>query len=78
MGGNTEIGRVVGPPETGFSVPVGSRVWLMTTGRSGRVVARAQGGLLYRVRLEGAAEATAVVCPGGDLLPLAGEDATAG
>lgn len=77
MGGNAELGRVVGAPETGFSVPVGSRVWLMATGRSGRVVARAQGGLLYRIRLEGTAEAGAVVCPGGDLLPLAGEDPAA-
>lgn len=78
MGGNTELGQAAGPPEAGFSVAVGSRVWLMTTGRSGRVVARAQGGLLYRVRLEGGSGAEAVVCPGGDLLSLVDGDPAAG
>jgi hypothetical protein len=34
--------------------PVGARVWLPKERRYGRVVARAQGGLLYRIRLEGA------------------------
>jgi hypothetical protein len=34
--------------------PVGARVWLPKERRYGRVVVRAQGGLLYRIRPEGA------------------------
>lgn len=78
MGTGMGIGRAAGFAEAGSSVPVGGRVWLMATGRSGRVVARAQGGLLYRVRLEGGAGAEMAVCPEGDLLPLAGESPVAG
>ena len=33
--------------------PVGARVWLPKERRYGRVIARAQGGLLYRIRPEG-------------------------
>jgi hypothetical protein len=50
-------------------LPVGARVWLVDRARGGRVVARAQGGLLYKVRLEGAAGAT-LACAGSDLLRL--------
>lgn len=55
----------------GLGTRVGGRVWLIAAGRSGRVVAHAQGGLLCRVRLDGpVADAATVVCAGGDLLPL--------
>ncbi len=51
------------------ALPVGARVWLLREGYSGRVVARAQGGLLYRVkREEGAAQS--LFCPACDLLRL--------
>ena len=61
----------------GLGAPVGGRVWLLALGRSGRVVAQAQGGLLCRVRLDDGAAAppTTVVCAGGDLLPLLEDEA---
>jgi hypothetical protein len=52
-----------------LALPVGARVWLMREGRTGRVVTCAQGGLLYRVRLDGNDGAT-LVRTGGDLLRL--------
>ena len=51
------------------ALPVGARVWLLPQACGGRVVARAHGGLVYRVRREGAAGAV-LVCPGSDLLRL--------
>jgi len=52
---------------------VGAKVWLTRDGRTGRVVAHAQGGLLCRVRLDedGAAAGEVVQRPGCELLPLA-------
>jgi hypothetical protein len=41
-------------PTTWAIHPVGARVWLPRESRYGRVIVRAQGGLLYCVRLEGA------------------------
>jgi hypothetical protein len=41
-------------PSTWAIHPVGARVWLPCEGRYGRVVVRAHGGLLYRIRPEGA------------------------
>jgi hypothetical protein len=52
-----------------MALPVGARVWVMREGRSGRVVACAQGGLLYRVRLDGG-DGAVLVRTGGDLLRL--------
>ncbi len=51
------------------ALPVGARVWLVDRACGGRVVARAHGGLVYKVRLEGATGAT-LACPGCDLLRL--------
>ena len=61
------VGSVAGADD--LALPVGARVWLMRDGRTGRVVACAQGGLLYRVRLDGEAGAT-LVRTGGDLMRL--------
>lgn len=65
---NSDI--VNGEGSTGaMALPVGARVWLLREGYSGRIVARAQGGLLYRVRREGAA-AESLFLPACDLLQL--------
>ena len=58
------------------NLPVGARVWLLREGYSGRIVARAQGGLLYRVRREGRATES-LFCPGCDLLRLHDPDRAA-
>jgi hypothetical protein len=58
-----------------MALPVGARVWLMREGRTGRVVACAQGGLLYRVRLDGEGAPT-LVRTGGDLMRLQDDDPT--
>lgn len=52
-----------------MTIPVGARVWLLRDGRTGRVVAKVQGGLLYRVRPEGEAK-DALQCACSDLLRL--------
>lgn len=64
-------------PQTGASqpqptLPLGTRVWSLPDGRVGRVVTRIQGGLTYRVVLEGSY--TASQRCGGDLLPLSAEE----
>ncbi len=41
---------------------IGTRVWLPQEERYGRVVARAQGGLLYRVQPEGAEREQLLEC----------------
>ena len=50
--------------------PVGATVWLPREGRRGRVVVRAHGGLLYRVRLEGDGEGRLLERPGCELSPV--------
>jgi hypothetical protein len=62
-------GGRIGGHATEAALPVGARVWLLDRARCGRVVARAHGGLLYKVRLEGDAGGT-LACPAGDLLRL--------
>ncbi len=54
-------------PEPGAARP-GALVWLVRDGRFGRVVASAQGGLLCRVRPEGAAAVLELA--GCELLPV--------
>ncbi len=49
--------------------PVGARVWLPREGRHGRVIVRAHGGLLYRVRLEGGTAPQLLECPACELRP---------
>lgn len=61
------------PLSTGLALPTGARVWLLQEGCPARIVACAQGGLLYRVRLE--RDGTVIACPGCGLLPLAGGEA---
>lgn len=51
---------------------VGVRVWLLGLGRAGRILARAHGGLTFRVRLE--EDGAVLSCVGGDLLPLAAQE----
>jgi hypothetical protein len=46
----------------------GSPVWVLRSARFGRVVATAQEGLLYRVRLEG--DGADVVCSSDELFAL--------
>ena len=54
----------------GIAPPVGSEVRLRRDGRTGRVVAHSQGGLLCRVRVDGGrAGATTLELPGCELLP---------
>jgi hypothetical protein len=54
----------------GIAPPVGSEVRLRRDGRTGRVVAHSQGGLLCRVRVEGGrAGSTTLELPGCELLP---------
>jgi hypothetical protein len=52
---------------------VGARVWLPKESRYGRVVARAQGGLLYRIRPEGAEREPLLERSAGELVTV-GED----
>lgn len=52
----------------------GSPVWVLRNARFGRVVATAQEGLLYRVRLDG--DGAHVVCSGEDLFALHDEPGT--
>lgn len=54
------------------TLPLGARVWSVPDGRVGRVVTRIQGGLAYRVMLEGAY--TACERCGGDLLALCADE----
>lgn len=54
--------------------PLSARVWLLASGRFGRVVTRAQGGLTCRVRLEG--DGLVVDCLGSELLELARDAGT--
>ncbi len=49
--------------------PVGARVWLPREGHHGRVIVQAQGGLLYRVRLEGETTPRLLDCPACELRP---------
>ena len=71
-----EIGvRSTYVPATWAVYPVGARVWLPREGRHGRVIVQAQGGLLYRVRLEGATTPPLLDCPACELRP-AGECVT--
>jgi hypothetical protein len=49
--------------------PVGIRVWLPREGRHGRVIVQAQGGLLYRVRLEGGTAPQLLDCSACELRP---------
>jgi hypothetical protein len=68
------LDQVLRPTAPTLAPRVGAKVWLTRDGRSGRVVAHAQGGLLCRVRLEdGAAAGEIVQRPGCELLPLAGD-----
>ena len=53
--------------------PVGARVWLAKERRYGRVVVRAQGGLLYRIRPEGSEQETLLECSACELVTV-GED----
>ena len=66
---STKLSAGALPGADEMALPVGARVWVMREGRSGRVVARAQGGLLYRVRLDGD-DSAVLVRTGGDLLRL--------
>ena len=53
--------------------PVGARVWLPKERRYGRVVVRAQGGLLYRIRPEGTEREPLLECSACELVTV-GED----
>jgi hypothetical protein len=52
----------------GASPRPGTRVWLLNDGRFGRVIAVAHGGLICRVRPEGAGAAAAPIACGADEL----------
>jgi hypothetical protein len=52
-----------------FAPQIGTRVWHLTLGASGRVTAHAQGGLTCSVQLEWSKDT--IRCIRGDLLPLA-------
>jgi hypothetical protein len=69
MVGSGHTGSDAGHPTGDTAFPVGARVLLLDRARCGRVVARAHGGLLYKVRLEGGTGAT-LACAGSDLLRL--------
>jgi hypothetical protein len=52
---------------------VGARVWLPKENRYGRVVVRAQGGLLYRIRPEGTEREPLLERSAGEIVTV-GED----
>ena len=51
---------------------IGTRVWHLALGASGRVTTLAHGGLTCNVQLDGSKDS--IRCIRGDLLPLAGQD----
>ena len=56
-----------------FAPRIGTRVWHLALGASGRVTTLAHGGLTCNVLLDGSRDS--IRCIRGDLLPLAGQDA---
>jgi hypothetical protein len=60
-------------PTSWATYSVGARVWLPREERYGRVIARAQGGLLYRVQPEGAETEQLLECSACELVTV-GED----